>query len=416
MNLISIVDPANGQRFCVVAGLFLLLLLVSMVALSPARLLYDEPYHLSLAENVRTMGWPAGLTYMENKSAAGPLYSALHNALGAVTHYSAPAIRWLNVALLLVTIALLSVRYSAAVQAAWTPAVGLSVLSVPFLWPASGMALTEVPALAAFSGFVLGMNRLLDPEPAAVGRIGPTSWAFVAGVCWGVAILGRQTYLVALPAVGLMFFLAPRQWKALVICLVSALVVSLWLFLTWGGLVPPSHARLDGTIRIDHGIFSLAYVAAATAFLRPSWILPKSVIAAVGAVVLGAGLTVLFRDYNDPPAKILLVRTIGEPLGLAVGFAIFVCMTSFGLVWLWNTLVALWQRRTDPFQVFAIVALLALVVSPAKISHLFSSRYVVGLLGILIVVVQPVITPWLAARMVMGGLFGAWTLYFYYNP
>ena len=81
-----------------------------------------------------------------------------------------------------------------------------------------------------------------------------------------------------------------------------------------------------------------------------------------------------------------------------------------------NTCIQLWQRKKDAYQVFCGSALLALVVAPIKISHLFSSRYVVGLLGVLLIVVQPTPSRFLAARILLGSLIGAAILFFYYYP
>jgi hypothetical protein len=53
---------------------------------------------------------------------------------------------------------------------------------------------------------------------------------------------------------------------------------------------------------------------------------------------------------------------------------------------------------------------MALALSPMKISTQFSSRYLVGMLGILILVLQTVSSASLAVRIAVGLLIGAATL------
>ena len=110
---------------------------------------------------------------------------------------------------------------------------------------------------------------------------------------------------------------------------------------------------------------------------------------------------------GDSPASI---RTRG-------GFIQFdsdVFMGALGTLWILNTCTFLWLGRDDTFQIFAGVLLLSLVIAPVKVSHLFSSRYVVGLLGVLILVLPPQQSPFLAVRILIGSALGAAILWSYY--
>lgn len=148
----------------------------------------------------------------------------------------------------------------------------------------------------------------------------------------------------------------------------------------------------------------------------PRWLVPERKQLLIPAGLLGACLAVLTREYEEPPGKSLLIRLLGTDVALVVGFLVFVVMAAFGISWLFITFMRLWQRRDDAYQVFCGITLLALVAAPVKISHLFSSRYVVGLLGVLLIILQPTSSKLLAARIFAGSLIGAVILYFYYYP
>jgi hypothetical protein len=131
---------------------------------------------------------------------------------------------------------------------------------------------------------------------------------------------------------------------------------------------------------------------------------------------VGIAFAIFGRDYANPPARSLLIRALGDRTGLLVGFVIGCALAIFGAIWAWNTFATAWQARQDPRRVFLLLTLVALVLTPMKITHQFSSRYVVGLLGILFLVVgapRELRGAW-AARMLAGSAVGAAILWTYF--
>lgn len=408
----------SGRTLTWGAGIFSFVLLLVMIAGSPHVLRYDEGYHLALAKNVASRGWHDALVDPGNQSAAGPLYPALHLVFAKFSGFEAPAVRWINFALLACTTLLIGLTRPSVSSARTTACVAFAIMAVPFLWTPAGLALTELPAFAAFSGFILLMGRLIamDLDDGKHGCGLPLFGAVIAGLLLGIAILGRQTYLVALPALAALILISPRLWLQVAVCLIAALLASGWLFMVWGGLVPPSQTKMDSGLQPVHGLISLAYLAAATAFISPSFLAPRSFRAATVAIVAGAVLAVIMKDYKDLPAGPLLSRLLGPAGGVLAGTVLLAGMFSVGLLWLWNVPACVWKRRADSFQILCAFILLALALSPMKISAQFSSRYLVGMLGVLIVILQPVPSAWLAVRIVVGSLMGAATLYVKYYP
>src|SRR4029077_89346 len=148
---------------------------------------------------------------------------------------------------------------------------GLTLLAVPFIWPAIGMALTEMPALLFFTCFVLLFLRLIESDPGS--SPGMFGLAFAAGLCLGVAILGRQTYLVVLPVLVIMIFWLREKWPAILICILMTLAVCGWLFVLWHGLGPPHVYRIArSSVRLTNVLLSLSYAAVATLFFNPAFL------------------------------------------------------------------------------------------------------------------------------------------------
>ena len=385
-----------------------------MILSSPSQFCYDELYHLQLAQNVRDYGWRLALISPDNHSAVGPLYPAGHLAFSAVTGMQAPAIRWVNLVCLGVVILLIGPQVAEkSLNAGWIKAT--SLLAVPFLWPASGMALTELPALVPFTLFFWLFNQVLR----STGGVSARSIALgsVAGLTLGIAILGRQTYFVVVPSVVAMVIWAPRKWLELLVCVVVALLSCGWLFILWNGLVPPSLQYVVSGFHLDYGVLSLSYVAGATLFLNPKWMKPRNAYIVIGSVAIGVIFAWFTRDYANPPAKSLLLRLFGERIGFLTGFIIGTGFCIIGVMWLWNSFEDAWRQRHYPARVFAFLTLFPLLISPMMVSHLFSSRYVVGLLGVLLIVVH---VPdegrsWWVSRMLSGSLVGAATLWTYFR-
>ena len=152
---------------CAAASLAALALLI---VTSPHGLRYDEKFHLVAARLADQIGLLEALQSPDNRSAAGPLFLALQLLAAPFTHLQVPAARLVNWVLLLVTIGLtyLQLRDSRARE----PMLGATLLlAVPFMWPITGLAITELPALAAFALFLLLFQRSLDAPEESSGRV-----------------------------------------------------------------------------------------------------------------------------------------------------------------------------------------------------------------------------------------------------
>ena len=411
----SISIPYRGLRLQLIVVTGCLLAMVAMIVTSPSQLRYDEHNHIGLTQIVATNGWRYALLSPENRSAAGPLYPAIHLMLSPITHLQSPAIRWLNFCCFLGVVLLLA-RCKPLEPVAPRFLSSFTLLAVPFLWPAVGMALTELPALLFFTCFVLLFLRVINSD--VVLSTGIFWLALLAGLCLGVAILGRQTYLIVVPALVVLMFWQREKWLSVLLCIITSLAVCSWLFVLWHGLAPPHYYRItESSGSFANLLFSLSYAAAATLFLNPAWLCRQRVTVWIICTLCGSALSYFARNFEDPPAKSLLVHTFGNQFGLGIGFVIGCALAAIGAVWAWTTVKTFWRERRDPGQVFLLLTLGALVLTPMKMTAQFSSRYVVGCVGVLFLVVDAPLRPsrYWAARMFVGSLLGMAILWTYFQ-
>jgi hypothetical protein len=414
MQIVSLKGLFSQNWIAVVTATACLALLVTMIATSPSRLCYDEVvYQVEQVQMVRKVGWRTTLT-SPNEISVGPLYAAIQLSLAPLTGLQAPSVRWVNLVCFAAVLLIIAREDRATLFKAVVSATTL--LAVPFLWPAVGMALTEIPALLFFTIFIFFFLRVINSEVAL--SIETFGRSVAAGLCLGIAILGRQTYLAAMPVVLAMVFWLPGKWPVVLTCFVTALAVCGWLFLLWGGLAPPSwyYRHSPSSFSLTNGMLSLSYAAAATIFLNPQWMRVRRYTAWIGCSLVGIVFAFFGRDYANPPARSLLILALGDRSGLLIGFVIGCALAVFGVIWAWNTFLMAWQVRQDPRRIFLLLTLIALVLTPMKITHQFSSRYVVGLLGVLFLVVgapRELRGAW-AGWMLVGSSVGAAILWTYF--
>ena len=408
---ISIPCRGLGLKLIVVTGC--LSVMSAMIVTSPSQLRYDEQNHIGLTRLVATNGWRDALLSPKNSSAAGPLYPAIHLMLSPITHLQPPAIRWVNFCCFLGVVLLL-----ATCKPGVPPRLlsGFTLLAVPFLWPAVGMALTELPALLFFTCFVLLFLRVINSD--VVLSRGTLGLAFLAGLCLGTAILGRQIYLIVIPALILLIFWLREKWLSVVICIITSLAVCSWLFVLWHGLAPSHYYRItESSWSFANLLFSLSYAAVATLFLNPRWLCRQRVTVWIISSLCGFALSYFARNYDDPPAKSLLVHIFGNQFGLWIGFIVGCALAAIGVVWAWTAFKIFWHERRAPSRVFLLLSLGALVLTPMKMPAQFSSRYIVGCLGVLLLVVDPPLKSngYWAARMFVGSVLGTAILWTYFR-
>lgn len=384
-----------------------------LIAMSPPRLLHDERYQIGLAALAEKEGLVAALVSPANPSAVGALHAMIHTFFSPVTALEAPAVRWLNF-LLAMAIAVCAAVAAHSKKSGEFLAAGFAMLSVPFIWPCIGLALTEIPAFAAFAvGTVL--FSFLKP-------VGSNSQncllAFLGGLAWGVAIIGRQNYLVLLPCLavwGIMF----RQCRRVALFgLLGCLLTSSWLFVLWSGLLPPSHVgKIDPAgVEFQHVVFAAMLIGFAGFVVAPNFLRHCSRKVWIVSLLCSALLNLLLASHASVPARGLLSQLVGSAALHILAWPIMTCLLAVALTWLYIAGGSV-ARSSDLFIKLNGIVIVGFLVLPAKIPHVFSSRYVACVILPLLLISKAERESERSLSLlvkVLGILVGAGTLYSYY--
>lgn len=335
----------------------------------------DETYHLA---NV-TVANEDGLSkaFLEAYyGAAGPLFAVIQYLAQPFTQGVLSRQRLINVFLLGLVILLIQyLMRQHYKEQAW--AAALSILFIPTTYISAGMGLTE---LASVATCLLALLLLLQAlrQPKIRNKL---FLSLVTGLMMGLCIFGRQTYLVVLPFFLLLYFYQRHKIDLLAILLfqASALVLPLYTFSVWGGLVEPKHQNWVDTGLVPlHGLLAFAYCSLFFFLIAPHWFrsVPKKWLQwAIAFALLVLFTNGYFNFINFLPVKAILWQLpasaqyyIGNLFGSsAIGLAVYFiyCCYIHGQA-----------NRKDVLYLFMLTSLLVLLGSCVAISHVFGSRYV----------------------------------------
>ena len=379
-----------------------LLALVLLVAGSTRQYIYDEVYYLEGAHLLARGASLRDLLVAPLNTPAGPLYPVMHWLLAPMTGLRPPAIRVPN--LILFGAACAAIAYTMARWRLTEPwARTAMLLGLPILWVSAGMALTEMPALAFASFCLAAAAWAMSGPPAPPLRL----WGgfTLAGLCLGMAVLGRQPYLPAAGGFLLIALFEPRfRWPAL-LAAILACAVPLPVFLVWGGLVPPHEARVGG-IDLSHGALAFAYMSALFLILAPAYFLRLWRWSLAAGLLVGLAI-LPFGGMPDPVAPGIAAH-LPSLLARLFQMGISVVLVGGGASLIVASVVNILDRRDDRVFVLMVLLTLGLTSTAAAVVHLFSSRYLMTAFPFALLAVQPYFTPsrWAAARLAVGASIG----------
>ena len=220
-------------------------------------------------------------------------------------------------------------------------AAGFSVLVVPMVWPVAGMALSEMSAMVFVTlSLYLQLRGLkaFDADRSAL------AWFLAAGVSLGIAVWGRQPYLLLCGVAVLIALLEQGLRLPMAIFVGAAGSLAIPLFAIWKGFVPPSQHLLPG-FSVSHALLWFGYTGVCF-ILAPS----------------------AARLYGNLAGSLFL---------------------SFGVLSLAMLLRMIWKSRKDTKGLTINAGLLCVGAAPLFDTHQYSSRYTAMSLPYLILAAQP---------------------------
>jgi hypothetical protein len=369
----------------VTGGLLVLafLALVMLVATSPHRFLYDEPFFANYVPLLHQYGLTT--EFMNSLTGTvGPLYAFVHLVFEPFTQLQPVRMRLVNV-LLLVTVAWMLAAWLKRQKGSDYGVAGCSVLVVPMTWVLAGMALSEMPALVFVTLSLYlqlrGLESLERGRPVLV-------WFVASAVFLGIAVWGRQPYLL-LSGVPVLAALQDRRLRIPALIFVGAVMaLAIPLFIIWKGLVPPSHHHVQQGLSPTHGLISLGYTGICFLLLAPrfKW-LPLKV--SIGLVMLTVAANASLGAFVLYPVRSVVDRYLPPSAVSAYGSLCGSLFLSCGVVFLVTLLRIIWGGREDLIRVTVNAGLLCVAASPTFVAHQYSSRYTAMSLPYLILAAQP---------------------------
>ncbi|WP_109700563.1 hypothetical protein [Chitinophaga deserti] len=412
----------NPKTLLLATGIsgYLILLILTLLHRQPP--LHDEPFFLANVVLYDDYGFTERFLLEMQDQAPGPLYQFVHSPLRPLTHLQAPGVRLVNVFFLGGIIALLAVlmRQLWKIDNLTAFTYALCALAAPVMWQVSGMALTEIPSmLASFLSVVVLWFALKQEKPVPSLALG-----LAAGIFAGLGILGRAPFLVLVPASLLMACLYLYRGErirvvTLIIYSLTALAISVPVFMIWKGFTPPQQAFVGHGISIWHGLLGFGYAALITLIIAPRWfIFNKTIVWLLAAgyiICLGLNLTLFHFEYA--PLNKALGKVLPDFIMQLYPFIISPFLCVLALYFMACLLVWMYKSVATPFKVYLIAVTGLLLCSNFAVTHLFSSRYIAQIVPFLIPVLWPAdeINHSKIARYAVGMVVGILSLETYFN-
>jgi hypothetical protein len=385
-------------------GAFLILAVLATRA-KVIHLQHDEDWYQATAHTFLAEGLTVKFL-REYPGGAGPLYPFVHALFAPLTGLALPGIRLLNMVLFLLTVGAVAGLFR--VQKIGHPlASSWHMMAAPMMYGSVGGALTDIPALLFFSAHL----PLLLLAVSAAGEAGSSAraksygLAILAGLCYGLAILGRQQNLAALAAVPLLGLGARAVWPVLAAFVVAALAMPVPVFVIWGGLLPPIAQYAGKGISITYGMLSFAYAGAVYSIYDPRFFLRLRGLAIIAAsIVVHLALNIAEVEPSSTGAmRILPGWLVPYFIPVTCGF-----LVGLGICFLIELGETAWEFRRDRAKLFLVAVAFLLLLTPLKINHLFSSRYVIPALPLILLMAERRCpdTPWKVVRMAVACAMG----------
>jgi hypothetical protein len=398
-----------------------LLIMVALVAASPPRPVSDEAWFLDTVRLLARDG--VSLQFLrEFPGAAGPTFTLVFAAADSLFGLSFPWLRLVNVALLIATAALvwrclaLTRREDAQASAQGSALTGAMLVVLPTADVSAGLALTEMPA-----AFFAILAIALLAEALAVRGFSAMVCAALSGITLAAAILGRQNYLLLLPCL-----LLAIDWKdgaqsragSLRVVLVAAIAIAMVtpVFVLWDGLVPPRTVWSTSGLAPGNVVRGAGYAGVILLLLAPGIYTPLRQRNWLGAIVLAAIPIAFMLGGGFVPLRATM-RTLFGSYGLTlIGWAAAYLLSFAALAFLLCFTLHLWRHRDQWMTRLSGAFVLLGLLSNAKITHQFSSRYVFVVLPFMLIAAAPAmrLTRWTPLQMTSAAGISLGALASYY--
>ncbi|MFN0203919.1 MAG: hypothetical protein ACKVTZ_20530 [Bacteroidia bacterium] len=290
--------------------------------------------------------------------------------------------------------------------------ISLSILAIPITYMCAGMSLTEVPAMLCVVMAVTILLKNIDNQ----GNVRYLQMLF-AGFLMGLAILGRQNFLVILAGFPLLLW---QKWEvkrvfALFLFFLATLPLPLVVFSIWGGMIPSMNYEANQGVVVFHGFLAFQYAAIFTLMLAPSWFYPpnfKIIVIGMISFLLLLFLNYQFSFFQFLPIKILTEKITSEKIKLLLSSTFVATAILSTVYFVFSTYFHLQKNKENTSYIVLTACFYLLTASCASVSHMFGSRYVwLGMPFLLVMIGKEIRwNVWVLATSLLGIGVGIYSL------
>jgi hypothetical protein len=358
----------SAQIACLSVTLIGILILVASVLMTDKPATYDEIHILREVSHLKEKG--LSRSFLDNyRLGHGPLPVFLQYLFEPLTFLEPPGIRLVNLGflLMLVTIQFFVLRRMGSRSPLSS---SLSIVAAPMIWVMGGMALSEMPAMCMNA---LAVWLLMVSMEDILVKTRVVIFAILGGLALGIAIVGRQPFLLVVFALPVLLLDRRESRGELILFCLAALAFPAILFSLWGGLTAPRMVSNVEGISIFHGALSLGYGAILVLMWAPRYFHMNLRVIFLLLCILCLNMILGFEEWIplNRVARAVFSDSLLSLYGRFIA-GVFMCL---GAMFLISTLRNAWSNRHDKFYLFLCIAAVFVLACAAKITVQFSSRY-----------------------------------------
>jgi hypothetical protein len=376
-------------KYLALSGFGLFLVAVIIVNIQP---FCDETYYL---ENV-TLFLQYGFSdtfFIKYLGPAGPTFAWVHYLFYPFTHLETIPTRIVNMLLtgIVLWIYMRLIRKTMGESSAYG---WLNMLIVPTTYVATGFAITQMPSLLFLLSGIYFIYVLLNEELPAGRNI---LYNFLVMVCFTLAILGRQTYMIFLLSIfvyALMvcsFNIGKMIVKAygLALCLIPLG----YIFWIWKGIQPPITQFVQSGWRVDHILYAFGYAGIFVLLIAPDFFyrprtLKSILLALLGFIVLYV-LNLSLNFAMKTSLTNLVNRFMNETMLHHWSIFTSTVLLSFSIYFGGSLLYRMYLNRHDHWYLFLGLSAMLIFGTCIKITHQFSALYPYQVMPLLLMLIIP---------------------------
>jgi len=287
--------------------------------------------------------------------------------------------------------------------------ISLLYLCVPLSWPNSGIAITETPTIF----FALLFFYFLD-DAFIRQKVSITS-VLILSFCATCAIMGRSTFLtIVLSALAFFLYSWERRKTFLLVICILAMLIPAYVFLLWGGLMPPQQAFLSkGGFSFYHLILMTAYTGIVLLILFPNaiTIVCEKYKSFIVIFVLFFLAFIVFKNNILIPMQTVKIAHSEYIKYLII--AVYAATSSFFVLIAFDTFI---DEKRDMY-VTLFFFLILLMATTLRITDHFSGTYAFQTAPFLILIFRKYFKVNLLQVVLsaIGVIAGIWSLHGYYT-